>query len=249
MLAEVMRNAYGLPHVHSVPNAELWVEPRDRPSVNTTMTREARGRIKFLFQGRFARERGIEEMIQAWTQVDGGKAALFLRGPDNTWRQAAIEMARGLQLLDRSVYFLNPVREDMLVPAAAEADVGVIPYKPHIRNDRFACPNKLSQYLHAGLMVLANELPYVKSVLESAGAGVSYDSDNPSSLSAAVARILADRELLRRCRENALRYARETFNWQAHAETLIAVYRELPAAELNRSCEIVMRQPYSAARN
>ena len=31
MLAEVMREVYGLAHVYSVPNAEWWVEPRDRP--------------------------------------------------------------------------------------------------------------------------------------------------------------------------------------------------------------------------
>jgi glycosyltransferase involved in cell wall biosynthesis len=225
MLAEVMRNAYDLPRVQSVPNAEWWVEPRDRPSIKPVMTAVARGRTRVLFQGRFASGRGIEELIEAWAQVDGGKAALFLRGPDNIWRQAAIALARKLELLDKSVYFLEAVPEDMLVPAAAEADVGVIPYKPLITNDRFACPNKLSQYLHAGLMIVANELPYVKSVIQAAGAGLSYDSSDPSSFADIIGRIVADRELLRSCQESALRYAKETFNWQTHAEILNTLYR------------------------
>ena len=85
----------------------------------------------------------------------------------------------------------------MLVAAAAEADIGVIPYKPLIRNDRFACPNKLSQYLHAGLMVVTNDLPYVKSVIHDAGAGLSYDSSVPSSLAAVINRIVGDRATAR----------------------------------------------------
>jgi glycosyltransferase involved in cell wall biosynthesis len=113
----------------------------------------------------------------------------------------------------------------MLVAAAAEADIGVIPYTPLVTNDRFACPNKLSQYMHAGLMIVTNELPYVRSVIQAAGAGLSYNSSDPSSFPLTVARIVADRELIRRCRENALRYAKEAFNWQAHAGTLNALYR------------------------
>jgi glycosyltransferase involved in cell wall biosynthesis len=225
MLAEVFRKTYDLPRVYSVPNAEWWVEPRDRPLMKSTMTAAAPGRIKVLFQGRFAGGRGIEELIEGWAQVDGKKAALFLRGPDNSWRQGAIELARKLGLLNKSVYFLDAVPEHMLVPAAAEADIGVIPYKPLITNDRFACPNKLSQYLHAGLMVVANELPYVKSVIQAASAGLIYDSSDPSSLADIMRRIVADRELVRRCQENALRYAKETFNWQTQAETLNALYQ------------------------
>ncbi len=172
MLAEVMRRVYGLAHVYSVPNAEWWIEPGDRSPFRSRMTSAARGRVKVLFQGRFADGRGIEELLEGWTQVDGDRAALFLRGPDNTSRRSAIEQARTLALLDRSVFFLDPVPEDMLVSAAAEADIGVIPYRPLIRNDQFSCPNKLSQYLHAGLMVVTNDLPYVKSVILDAGAGL-----------------------------------------------------------------------------
>ena len=211
------------------------------------MTGAARGRIKFLFQGRFEDGRGIEELIHRWTQVDGEQAALFLRGPENASRQAAIELARRLQLLDKSVFFLDPVSEDMLVAAAAEADIGVIPYKPLIRNDRFACPNKLSQYLHAGLMVVTNDLPYVKSVVQAADAGLSYDSSDPSSFAAIVNRIAGDRALIDRCRQNALKYARQSFNWQCHAETLNALYRGTSPATVDSSRVFAVEQPASVA--
>jgi glycosyltransferase involved in cell wall biosynthesis len=246
MLADVMRGVYGLPQVYSVPNAEWWIEPGERSPLKSAMT-DARGRIKILFQGRFDEGRGIEELIGAWTQVDGEQAALFLRGPDNASRQSAIELARRLALLGKSIIFLDPVCEDMLVAAAAEADIGIIPYKPIIRNDRFACPNKLSQYLHAGLMVVTNDLPYVKSVVQAAGAGLTYSSSDPSSLPTIVNRIAGDRALLNRCRQNALNYAKQSFNWQCHAETLNVLYRGASSVAVPGSRGLAMEHPFSVA--
>jgi len=225
-LAEVMARAYGLAQVHSVPNAE----PRAQgalQALRSPMTGLAAGRVKFLFQGQFSPGRGIEELIAAWAKLDPAvAAALFLRGPGNCWRDDLMALAGRLGVLGRSVYFLDPVTEDALVAASAEADVGVIPYKGEIEGYRYACPNKLSQYLHAGLMVLTNDLPYVREVLEDAQAGLHYSSDNPQSLLAAVNLIAGDPACLQRGRRNALRYAREKFHWQAFSGTLYALYED-----------------------
>jgi glycosyltransferase involved in cell wall biosynthesis len=224
-LADAMRQAYGLDCVYSVPNAEPWVDRHPARPAPGEIDRLACGRVRFLFQGRFTPGRGIDELIDGWTGVDAGRAALFLRGPDNIWRREAVKRASRLGLLGRSVYFLDAVEENELVAAAAEADVGVIPYKPTILNDRLCCPNKLSQYLHAGLMVLANELPYVRSVLREARAGAFYSSAEPQTLAEAVRRLVENPDLLAEARRNARRFARERFNWQLQSETLLALYR------------------------
>jgi len=223
LLAEAIREAYGLLNVHVVANAEPWNGPYAKP-VCAEMDRLASGRCKFLFQGRFTPGRGIDELITAWAKADITRAALFLRGPDNMWRRRAIMLAAELHLLNRSVYFLDAVTEDQLISAATEADVGIIPYLPLLINDQLSCPNKLSQYLHAGLMVVANNLPFVRSVVTEAQAGLIYDSTRPDSLINVVNRIVDDPELLRRSKENALRFARERFNWQNEGEKLYVLY-------------------------
>ena len=222
LLAEVMRQAYALPVVHAVANAEPWTMRRE--PLQSEMARLARGRVRFLFQGRFSPARGIAEMIMEWQAVDPDRAALFLRGPANIWRTQAINLTVGLGLLDRNVYFLDPVAENELVAAGAEADVGIIPYRPTIINDRLCCPNKLSQYLHAGLLVIANDLPYVKSILTEAEAGLFYNSAQRGTLSQAVQRVLDDPALLPRARKNALLFARRRFNWQIEGARLYALY-------------------------
>jgi glycosyltransferase involved in cell wall biosynthesis len=238
LLAEEMRRAYALPRVHSVPNAEPWVEREVGTTAVSPLDAVAAGRVKFLFQGRFAAERGIREMIEGFALVDDGRAALFLRGPDNAWRREAEALAKKLGLLDRSVYFLEPVRENELVAAAAQTDVGIIPYKPLALNERLACPNKLSQYLHAGLLVMTNDLPYVRSLLTEAEAGLWYTSGDLTTFAAAVQRVVDDPEFLRRGKDSARRFAQKQFNWQRFAPTLHRLYRGIepraqePAEEL-----------------
>ena len=239
-LAEAMRKAYALPRVHSVPNAEPWVERKAGTATISPLDAVAAGRVKFLFQGRFAAERGIREMIEGFALVDHEKAALFLRGPENAWRRDAVALAATLGLLERSVYFLDPVREDELVAAAAEADVGIIPYKPAALNERLACPNKLSQYLHAGLLVMTNDLPYVRSLLNEADAGLWYASSDLATFAAAVRRIVDDPDFLRRGKENARRFAQTQFNWQRFAPTLHRLYRGAEQRASERSDELAL---------
>jgi glycosyltransferase involved in cell wall biosynthesis len=112
----------------------------------------------------------------------------------------------------------------MLISAAAEADVGIVPYLPLSINERLSCPNKLSQYMHAGLMIICNDLPYVKSVVAAADAGLSYTSKDISTLASAVESVVKDQKLLRRCQQNALRFARDDFNWQVHGKTFLDLY-------------------------
>jgi len=223
LLAEEFRKTYSLARVHSVPNAEPWLDGHRRP-LCTRMTDLANGRVKFLFQGRYSPGRGVEELIRAWSGVDGKAAALFLRGPANIWSDNYIALAADLGLLNRSVYFLDAVTEDELVSAAAEADVGIITYKPDVGGYKFACPNKLSQYLHAGLLVLTNDLPYVREVLDNSKAGLSYNSTDPATLQKVVDRLVTDPEFLRRGRMNALNFARGEFNWQHYSHTLHDLY-------------------------
>ena len=231
-LAEVIRDAYGLSEVRSLPNAVPW--SGTQAAMSTDMTALASGRVKFLFQGRFSPQRGLEELVDAWSRIDATRAALFLRGPDNAWRQELRARAERLGILGRSVYFLDAVRETQLVAAAMEADVGVIAYKGDVAGYKYACPNKLSQYLHAGLMVLTNDLPYVREVIEDAGAGLHYSSADPDSIVGAVSRISGDAGLLRESKENALRYARASFNWQRVSPVLYDIYAD-PSAQKPRA--------------
>lgn len=220
-IANLIAKAYKLNKVFSVPNATPWLETQKQAAPGE-LTKLANGRVKFIFQGGFARCRGIEELLTAWIEVDPTKAALFFRGPPGPNREEYVQLAQELGILDRSAYFLSSVSEDNLIEAASEADVGLIPYMPSLINHIYSCPNKLSQYLHAGLMVISNNLVYVKQILEESKTGITYDSHKTLLNTIRIA--IDDVKLRDTCKSNALNYSKNHFNWQKVYPTLEDLY-------------------------
>jgi len=219
-LAEELGRVYRVGPVHCVPN----VEPRPVPRpelVASTMCELANGRVRLLYQGNFAAGRGLEEIVRDWKKVDESKIALFLRGPKNVWRDQLEALAYELGLLGKSVHVLPPVLEKDLIGAAQEADIGLVPYKGDWLSYRFACPNKLSQYIHAGLAILGNKTAYVEQLITEGNVGLCYDVREPGSFVHAVSLLTQDRSVLDRFKENALTFSENEYHWGRYEALLM----------------------------
>jgi glycosyltransferase involved in cell wall biosynthesis len=185
--------------------------------------RSAGDELVFLYQGGFAPGRGIEHLIRAWAQVDA-PARLLLRGPNNPFKADMERLAESLDLKNRRVFFPEPVSEAQLVEVAAEADIGLIPYEPNSPNNRFSCPNKLSQYFAAGLPVIANELDFVQQVIVENGLGAIVSFRDTDKLARTIERF-AQREALADMSARAQAYFRSEFNWESASAELFANIR------------------------
>lgn len=205
-LAAHLERLYGIGNVLSVPNAV--------PADGARAPGEARdGRVRFLLQGQLAAGRGLELLLDAWPQVDE-RAVLQLRYVPNEYART-IETRYAALLDSGRVEKLEPVSEDELVEAAAQADVGVVPYIGPNLNHVFACPNKVSQYMQAGLALLtSSDMLYVSDLLQELGCGLTYDPRRPETLRAAVASLLDDPEELARMRAASVRASESAFNWE-----------------------------------
>jgi glycosyltransferase involved in cell wall biosynthesis len=237
LLAQQMQVALGYPFT-SLPNCEPVVARtrgvtrliEKKPSVSKESSELAtqpqaihdiaRGRIRFLYQGAFLPERGIAELLRVWSHVETDKAVLLLRGPDSRDKSLCIELAKELGILNKTAYFLDPVFEYDLVAAAAEADVGIIPYKAVTINYRYCCPNKLSQYMQAGLAILANDLDYVRAVINQYQCGLTYIINDENSVLKAINRFIHDDHFLRTCKVRAQKMAVQEYNWENLSQPL-----------------------------
>jgi glycosyltransferase involved in cell wall biosynthesis len=120
------------------------------------------------------------------------------------------------------------VSESELISAASSADVGVIPYPGPSLNHLYACPNKLSQYLQAGLAILCNEdLMFVSDVVRAQRCGLSYRAREPETLVKAVQRLINDLPALQTMKTRAFQYARTEFNWGVQSEGYKKIIEEL----------------------
>jgi glycosyltransferase involved in cell wall biosynthesis len=221
-LARHLERLYGLDGVLSVPNAT--------PLEHTLPVRReiaTNGKVVFLLQGQVAQGRGIDRLLRAWDTLDEPRAVLWIRAHKNSYLSLLKERF-GAAIERGSVAIKEPVPESRLVEAAAEADVGVIPYIGPNLNHVYACPNKLSQYMQAGLPVLAaSDMKYVAELLAKNKCGTAYDPDDPASLHARVKELVADAGLRASLSQAARRTTETSFNWAVVSRPYEALVREL----------------------
>ena len=192
---------------------------------NRLRARAGNKEVDFLFLGQFAPGRGIDLLIRAWPSIDT-PARLLLRGPPGPFKEEMELLADSLGVKGTHVLFPEPVHEDQLVFAASEADVGIIPYEPDSIAYRFACPNKLSQYLAAGLPVISNDLPFVKATLSANGLGAAVSFRDTEELVRTIKQF-ADRNVLREMSTRAQNFFKSTFNWENVSSDFYAEVRTL----------------------
>jgi glycosyltransferase involved in cell wall biosynthesis len=181
--------------------------------------------IKLLmFQGWMADVgRGLLELVASMTQVRSDIHLVMMGyGDVEVFRQAA----QNAGVADR-VHILPPVPWDELVSWSAAADVGVIPYQPIDLNHRICSPNKLFEFISAGLPILGNDLPFLTRVIEGEGFGITRTMTTPDDMANAINEMF-DPELGHIARAQANLYAKaHEWEWPVEGRKLSTIYRRV----------------------
>ena len=210
-LAESLVKIYGKPYQY-IPNAERNI-PKYKKIVPAYMKKSKNKNVKFLYLGNYAIGRGLELLIENWNKTQSN-AHLYFRGPEWTYTETLKELAKKKNLLNKRIFFLNKVDHNLLVKAASEADVGIIPYEPEVgMNNKFCCSGKLSQYMVAGLPIISNELPHVADILTQAKCGYAVNFHNQDDFVSQVNLLSSNNELRMKLGKNARKFFFEHFNW------------------------------------
>lgn len=227
-LAEWMSKQYEKPF-ESVPNCEplsAYIKPEALPQ------KDHGSACHFLFQGAFAVGRGIELLIAAWPHTDA-EAILFLRGPDNPFKAKMKELAKQTGLLGKRIHFPPAVSESELVESAAHADVGILPYAPSGVAYSHCCPNKMSQYMAAGLPLLANQTSFVEKIVTHAECGIVLSFAKQSALIEAVNVMVKDKAQRIAWGKKAHAYFLNTFHWEAVSVHMYEALAEHKSTQLH----------------
>ena len=95
-------------------------------------------------------------------------------------------------------------------------------------NHRYALPNKLFQYIQAGLPVIVTDLPEMKRVAEEYRIGEVFPSGDYNKLAEKIDKLLSDINLLKEYHLAALNAAKE-LNWEKEKKRLENIFRTLIA--------------------
>jgi len=91
-------------------------------------------------------------------------------------------------------------------------------------NYRFSLPNKLFDYISAGIPVLASDLPEVKKIITENDCGIIIDEVTIEKISASVISLKGDRVKLDKIRKNAVS-ASKSIRWDTESEKVTELYK------------------------
>jgi len=133
--------------------------------------------------------------------------------------------AQRMGLIGKRVYFLPAVSQSELLQHSASADMGIIPY-PHIDLNSYYCtPNKLFEFIQAGLPIIANDSPELRRFVQNEGFGLIHPMRSPGQIAQAID--IAFQKLPNIDWRQRLKDKRHAFAWDVQANHYIAKMRTI----------------------
>lgn len=170
----------------------------------------------FLYQGGLKGGRGIELILEAFSDLESDENVLVCMGYgplEGTIKEKACA--------HNTIFFHPAVSQDVLLSYTSSADYGILFYEDTCLNHRYCSPNKIFEYLMAGLPVLTSNLFEIRRLVESEGVGIVAQENTIESFREAVVDSLnQDYDVIQANVFNA----RKKYCWQEQEKVLKEVY-------------------------
>jgi len=167
-------------------------------------------------------QRGAEEAVEAMKYLDN-VVLLIVGGGDviDNLKQQVVESG-----LAEKVIFVAKQPVLSLRKYTASADLGITLDKDTNINYRFSLPNKLFDYIQAGIPILASNLPEVRRVVEAYQVGRISEDHSPKNIAKHIDEMLNDSEANAQWKIN-LEKASKELNWEKEKEKLLRIFRAI----------------------
>jgi glycosyltransferase involved in cell wall biosynthesis len=162
-----------------------------------------------LYQGGLQQGRGIRIMLSAIRRLSN--AVLVLMGNGNLKIEILETIKR--EGLGMKVFLIDAVPVDDLLEYTASADVGLCLIENYGESYYHSLPNKLFEYVAAGVPVVASNFPEIGRFVELNRVGLCVDPEKEDEIVTAIQRLMTDADLhktfVHHCEETASRYTWE----------------------------------------
>lgn len=219
-IARIYEDLYGVPVkvVRNLPESQ---------EVNHILCREELGlptdKFVVILQGAGINvDRGGEELIEAMVHLP--ECFLVIVGSGDVVEQLKTQ-SRMLKISGRVLFRPKMPYEEMMQYTLC-ADLGVTLDKDTNLNYRFSLPNKIFDYMKAGIPVLSSNLPELRNIIEEFQIGTIVHSHNPEEIAKAIEAIRLNPEQKRQWAENT-KFAKSSLNWENQEAVLAAIFRNI----------------------
>ena len=167
-------------------------------------------------------DRGGEELIDAVNLTDN--VSLLIIGSGDQF-EFLIEKVLKLGLIER-IKLIPKCPWDTLMRYTRSADAGLSLDKNSNPNYNFSLPNKLFDYISAGIPVIASDLPEITKILMNHKCGIVIPQVDPEEISKAIKELRDNRGLLLKLKHNSV-IASESVNWENESLKVEALYKSI----------------------
>ncbi len=182
------------------------------------------------FEGFLKFDRGVKEMFELVRRLRISHPDIRLLILGTFVEDAARQWAEGFiatHQLEQHIVFAGWQPYHRLYQFHRQCKIGIFLYHYSPSNLLSGPPNKLFNFMRAGLPVVASRLPETENLLEEVGCGFTVDPTRLDILEALVHRLLQDDQLRREMGERARRAFEERFNWSREEQKLATLYADL----------------------
>jgi glycosyltransferase involved in cell wall biosynthesis len=178
-----------------------------------------------LYVGALTTGRGLELSIMALNHIDDVR--LRLVGPARpAYLRELVQLAHTEGVSDR-VEFAGAVSPDELIATIRGASVGLALIQPICLSYRMSLPNKVFEYVAAGLPVLGSDLPAISALVNEHGIGLLAEPGEVEDVAAKLTQMLEPDQ--NSAFRDAARAAAEELHWDREAARLAGEYRHAAA--------------------
>lgn len=184
-----------------VPEGKITVAantPLDRRIPDQPVIGDPDGPLRLVYIGLLEAPRGIGVVIEAIARLRGqGVPIQFLVVGDGRDRSVFAEQAEAAGLTPEGIQFLGYLPYDEALEVVRTCHIGIV---PHIANASWnsTIPNKLFDYMAAGIPVITSDARPAARIVRETGGGKVYESRDPETLVTAITELLerTERETL-----------------------------------------------------
>ena len=220
-IAERIRLDHGL----SSPPAVVYNAPLLWPTPRTSRDLRAEAGVMsdqrlVVYSGALSAARGLDTVVRALPLLPSVVLAVVAVPFPHPMSGALLELAGAVGAPER-LRFVPPVPSHEVPAYLSSADAAVSPIIGSSVSYDMALPNKLFEFIHAGLPVVTSDIAAMSAFVREHRLGEVFRQGDPASCADAVHRVLAAPP------PPAPMALRQRFSWQGQEAALVEVYRRL----------------------
>ena len=196
---------------------------------NVSAERPSSGDVVLYYHGSLSAGKSIEDIVSALSLLPANYKFRMI-GPERQpgFIARITALAKSLSVAGR-LEILAAVESDKLVEMASHADIGFCLLSSYSQHNRLALPNKLFEYIMAGLFCVVSSGPEMTKIIKSHSAGMVLDKINAETIAEAVMNITPEK--IAQTRRANLRTGL-SLNWEHEKARLIELYgRIMPSSK------------------